>query len=974
MRKVPEDRHSHRAALGITTHRARRIIAHVESGDEIGRSANEPDVGGAACRACLAEKRTVHVAQANGGAALDHAFKDVDNLVRCQRVHDLLGAGWRARHWLAIIFGHIAAIAGPGIGAEADAAIAILHEINHRRADVHAVAHKDGIGVDHFGNGRLSGTQRNRKDLRIGLAGIADADGRCHFDDLVHPRLRRGPHGHQVAGLLHTPAHCVGAGSAAREIAEALLAKPRRLEHAKGPVDNDRRGGHAGIKRCGINKGLEARSRLAFGLCCPVVGRDARIKAALHRQHLACMGIFNDHPAGNLGYVAQGPEAAFGFHGDDVARLQLAERCLCCAAPRHGRGRRRHHARSSIGKTKADGVWTLGQHNGDAPVRITRAKIGCSQLLRPIVADLDRANGSAPALTAIIADKPVAQGAFCILLEFRIKRGPHPQPAVIDAERVATAVGILSELRDQLAPEFFGIIAANGLIRRRDTRNDAQWMADRLVILLLRDELILEHATQNPVPPLERTVIEALRPVVRRSLGQNGEIGHFVKLQFPHVLAEIGTRGGLHAKAAAAEVDLVEVKLEDLLLGESTLDPLGEDRFLDLADIARLVGQKQVLGDLLRDRRSTHRAARTHHVGEDRSDDAGIVKTAMLEERPVLRSQIGTHQQRREFLVSQLDAALARIAVDRRAVIAAHIGRQRRLIGFQTVYRRQVAGKKEPDDNPAKQDCARRIRRDPKPLELPIVPPQCDCPVHFMAQADLQPGTLRHIIHHAERLEPDRWRGKQFVSGRRRSIAQPVPAGNSEMQFCFKLSPLCQLSREVDFHGAPDAAGDVGLAAIRGQSFQIVRVGHIADFEQDRRHVGGLQDDEARHAVIVRAEGDEAGRLALQQVGEPCRGVHRFALGKVKQDRRHLAALPGEVDAIDDVSPVLALGEQLCFAVRGDFGQGVDCRAVCRAAGQGTVGMNGYEQVGLDGMGDFRALAKDQEAVVFPRQCDAHPA
>src|SRR5687767_510224 len=69
-------------------------------------------------------------------------------------------------------------------------------------------------------------------------------------------------------------------------------------------------------------------------------------------------------------------------------------------------------------------------------------------------------------------------------------------------------------------------------------------------------------------------------------------------------LAEVRMRSGLDAVDAAAEVDRVQVHLEDLALGVLTFDLPRDARFLDLA------GQRpggtweiQVLRQLLRDRR-----------------------------------------------------------------------------------------------------------------------------------------------------------------------------------------------------------------------------------------------------------------------------------------------------------------------------------------------------------------------------------
>ena len=91
--------------------------------------------------------------------------------------------------------------------------------------------------------------------------------------------------------------------------------------------------------------------------------------------------------------------------------------------------------------------------------------------------------------------------------------------------------------------------------------------------------------------------------VVVRPLGQRREIGRLRERQLVHRLVEIVERGGGDAVGAEAEEDLVEVELEDLVLGVGLLDAEREDRFLDLAVERLLVGEQEVLGDLLGDGR-----------------------------------------------------------------------------------------------------------------------------------------------------------------------------------------------------------------------------------------------------------------------------------------------------------------------------------------------------------------------------------
>ena len=66
--------------------------------------------------------------------------------------------------------------------------------------------------------------------------------------------------------------------------------------------------------------------------------------------------------------------------------------------------------------------------------------------------------------------------------------------------------------------------------------------------------------------------------------------------------AEVDLRRGGHAIGAVAEIDLVQVQLEDLVLAEAPLDLQCQQDLLDLADVGLFGGEKEVTGDLHSDR------------------------------------------------------------------------------------------------------------------------------------------------------------------------------------------------------------------------------------------------------------------------------------------------------------------------------------------------------------------------------------
>jgi hypothetical protein len=124
----------------------------------------------------------------------------------------------------------------------------------------------------------------------------------------------------------------------------------------------------------------------------------------------------------------------------------------------------------------------------------------------------------------------------------------------------------------------------------------------------LAAKLVLGHAIENVIAPLERTLALAEGMVIVGRLGQRRQIGRFRRRQFVHRLVEIEERRCSDAVGAHAEIDFVEIEFEDVLLGEGALDLHRQQRFLDLARERQLVGAQEVLGDLLGDGGGTLRA------------------------------------------------------------------------------------------------------------------------------------------------------------------------------------------------------------------------------------------------------------------------------------------------------------------------------------------------------------------------------
>ena len=115
-------------------------------------------------------------------------------------------------------------------------------------------------------------------------------------------------------------------------------------------------------------------------------------------------------------------------------------------------------------------------------------------------------------------------------------------------------------------------------------------------------------------------------------------------------LSEITLRGLFDAVGAGAEVNPVEIELENLRLGELALEPDREQRFLQLASDRAFLRQEKIFGELLRDRRAALGNAAVQDVGDEGAADAEGIDAVMLVEAPVLDGDEGLRHVGRQFL------------------------------------------------------------------------------------------------------------------------------------------------------------------------------------------------------------------------------------------------------------------------------------------------------------------------------------
>ena len=141
--------------------------------------------------------------------------------------------------------------------------------------------------------------------------------------------------------------------------------------------------------------------------------------------------------------------------------------------------------------------------------------------------------------------------------------------------------------------------------------------------------------------------------VTAGGLGQTGDDGALGQGDVGSVLAEIGTGRGFHAVGVLSQIDIVEVGLEDVVLADGVLQPVGQDGFLHLSGIAAFRTQQELLDDLLGDGAAALLAAAgglVAQVVDEGTHDGHGIDAMMLVEGIVFRSQEGHGQPGRHLL------------------------------------------------------------------------------------------------------------------------------------------------------------------------------------------------------------------------------------------------------------------------------------------------------------------------------------
>ena len=176
---------------------------------------------------------------------------------------------------------------------------------------------------------------------------------------------------------------------------------------------------------------------------------------------------------------------------------------------------------------------------------------------------------------------------------------------------------------------------------------EAQATRLHLVGLVLADHVELGHPVQDDVTALDGALGEVGRVERTRVLHEPGQDRRLVEVEVAGVDVEVVLGSGLHAVGAIAEVDDVEVALEDPVLRVLVLEGDGVAELVELACVGvvgdgrlllvgRRLGDEGLFDQLLGDRRPTLDDAAGGGVGEERAQGALDIESAVLVEAVVL--------------------------------------------------------------------------------------------------------------------------------------------------------------------------------------------------------------------------------------------------------------------------------------------------------------------------------------------------
>jgi hypothetical protein len=233
------------------------------------------------------------------------------------------------------------------------------------------------------------------------------------------------------------------------------------------------------------------------------------------------------------------------------------------------------------------------------------------------------------------------ESAFGEFLEASVDRGMDREAAFRN--------GLVAEQVDHLLTHLF--INEGGFPGDVRLRGDLDLRLAEAVAGVLVDVALRRHPGDDMVAPLLRDFGEASRRTVvgvRNRRGEGRGLDHGEMLGF---LAEVALGGRGDAVVAAAEINAVDVELEDALLAvEALLDALGEEDLGEFPAQGAVLQLEGLAGELLRDGRGPLVDPLRAEAVVERPDDPDVIDPVVLVEAAVLGREEGVDEVGRDVV------------------------------------------------------------------------------------------------------------------------------------------------------------------------------------------------------------------------------------------------------------------------------------------------------------------------------------
>jgi hypothetical protein len=171
--------------------------------------------------------------------------------------------------------------------------------------------------------------------------------------------------------------------------------------------------------------------------------------------------------------------------------------------------------------------------------------------------------------------------------------------------------------------------------------------------LVVASQPFVRHALQHEIAPLARAIGVTARIVVRRASNLGDQQRELVQLELGERFAEVKlareSEAVNGASAILAQVDLVDVCVQQIALVVTDFERHGHERFAQLARPRALVRQEVAPDQLLRQRARAFANLAGRHVDEQRARHGDGIDPEVAIEPPVLDGLQRVGQQRRNL-------------------------------------------------------------------------------------------------------------------------------------------------------------------------------------------------------------------------------------------------------------------------------------------------------------------------------------